>query len=38
MKLKIVHKSYSYAPKTRSELRQIIKDRLNQDPNADLNK
>ena len=36
-KLKIVHKSYSCAPKTKLELKEILKERLNQDPNADLN-
>ena len=33
----IVHKSYSYAPKTKGELRDIIEERLADDPNADLN-
>ena len=37
-KLTIVHKKpYSYAPQTKEELRRIIRERLNQDPNADLN-
>ena len=36
-KLKIVHKSYSCVPKTKDELRKIIKERLEKDPNADLN-
>ena len=37
-KLVINHyKSYSCAPKTRDELKEIIKDRLKQDPDAYLN-
>ena len=36
-KLTIVHKSFSCAPQTKKELRQIIKERLVDDPNADLN-
>ena len=37
-KLTIVHKkSYSCAPQTKEELRQIIKERIKDDPNADLN-
>ena len=36
-KLTIVHKSYNFAPQTKGELKKIIKDRLEKDPNADLN-
>ena len=36
-KLTIVHKSYSCAPDTRGELKEILRDRLNQDPDTDLN-
>ena len=36
-KLTIVHKSYSCAPETKEELKEIIKGRLEDDPNADLN-
>ena len=36
-KLKIVHKSYSCAPNTKDELREIIEKRLDKDPDADLN-
>ena len=36
-KLVVVHKSYSCTPKTKIELKEIIKDRLAYDPNADLN-
>ena len=37
-KLVIVHKkSYSCVPNTKEELRQIIKERIEDDPNADLN-
>ena len=37
MKLKIVHKSYSYAPQTKEELKKIIEERLVDNPDADLN-
>ena len=36
-KLTIVHKSYSCAPDTTEELKEILKERLTNDPNADLN-
>ena len=37
-KLVITHyKSYSCAPETKDELKEIIKERLSNDPNADLN-
>ena len=36
-KLVIVHNRYSCAPNTKDELREILKERLTNDPNADLN-
>ena len=36
-KLVVVHKSYNCTPDTKDELRKIIKERLDKDPNADLN-
>ena len=36
-KLKIVHNQYSYVPQSKEELKEIIKERLIDDPNADLN-
>ena len=36
-KLKIVHKSYSCAPQTKIELKKIIEERLEKNPNANLN-
>ena len=36
-KLVVVHYRYSCSPETTEELREIIEDRLADDPNADLN-
>ena len=36
-KLTIVHRSYSCAPQSKEELREIIEERLKEDPDADLN-
>ena len=36
-KLKIVHKSYSCSPQSKKELKEILKERLEKDPNANLN-
>ena len=36
-KLTIVHRSYSCTPQTKIELKKIIKNRLTDDPNTDLN-
>ena len=37
MKLKIEHKSYSCAPQSKEELIYIIRERLEKDPNTNLN-
>ena len=36
-KLVVVHKSYSCTPKTTMEIQDILEERLEQDPDADLN-
>ena len=36
-KLTIVHKSYSCSPQSKKELKEILKERLEKDPNANLN-
>ena len=36
-KLTIIHNQYSYVPETKKELKEIITERLNQDPDVDLN-
>ena len=36
-KLVVVHKSYACTPETKKELREILRERLEDDPNADLN-
>ena len=36
-KLTIVHKSYTCTPQSKNELKDILKERLRNDPDADLN-